>query len=160
MAVAAFPVIAQNQGQHGQPGQPGQMGQPGQPARPGQTGQPGQPSTTGQPLVSANEFKQIEQMGMIPLTQAVQAAEAQSKGKAVAVIPVRDEGNVQFNVYTSQEGQLTLFEIDAKTGRVIKQQMTNTIAELTTTRYAGHEEMGGQQQPPQQRGGQQPPPRP
>ncbi len=143
IAVAAYPVVAQSQGQ--QPGQPGPMqrGQPGQPAQPGQPGE--------RPVVSATDFQQMEQQGMVALSQAIQEAESQAKGKAVAVIPVmHQQGDMHFNVYTIKDGQLTLTMIDCKTGRMAGQRQTNQIAELSMTRYVGHEEEqrpGGGAQP-------------
>ena len=62
------------------------------------------------------------------------------------MIPVREQNEFRFNVYTMKDGQLTLHEIDAKTGRETNQRPTNAIAELGMSRFVGHEEMGGQQQ--------------
>lgn len=157
IVLAAYPVIAQSQGQSPRPMQPGQQGQQGQQGQMGQPGQRGQFAETAKPLVNASDFKQLEEQHPIPLSQAIQSAESQNKGKAVAVIPVRSSSGLRYNVYTTQDGQLTLHEIDARTGQSLGQHMANAITELSMSRYAGHEEMGGP--PPwQPRGGQGYPP--
>jgi uncharacterized membrane protein YkoI len=107
------------------------------------------PSAGEKPLFTPTDLKPFEMEGMTPLSKAVSDAESKGKGNAVAVIPLKNpQGEFTFQVYTLKDGQLSQFTIDAKTGKLISTHPANEIAELTTTHYAGHEEMGGERHPP------------
>ncbi len=93
----------------------------------------------GKCLGSAKDFLSAMQKGNVTLAQAIQVAESQGKGKAVAALPVEHEGKVHIHVFTLDGDKMMVNMVDAQTGKFVEARPAQEISMGEGGGHEGHE---------------------